>query len=388
MIRRMLPLFICLILFFSCTPKTEKAERIIEDGVEVVLNRLEPYTLKGEPSIFALEREFSIDTEKEEMTGLGLTDIGLYFDVDSGGNIFLNCHENPDGLIFQFDREGNFIRSFAHKGQGPGELQGRNYLSLYLTVDQTDNIAASDFGNKLAVFGADGELLKENRIDSRTICMIPLANGNYLSYLAIMDARSDFLNQNPLSLLDSKFEEIKELDKQMVPNPIIGKRLKATYHVLSWGVSNAKIFTGFQERGYEIYVYDLDGQLVRKIRKEFMPVPVAEDYKTQFMEQFSAPLFDDIRSKFYFPDAMPPFHSFFADDEGRLFVMTYEDGEDPGEFMYDIFNPDGICIGRKSLKILHDESGIYAKMKNGRLYCLNEKESGYKELVVSKVIWE
>ena len=106
------------------------------------------------------------------------------------------------------------------------------------------------------------------------------------------------------------------------------------------------------------------------------------------MEQFSAPIFDDIRSKIYFPGAMPPFHSIFTDEEGRLFVMTYEKGENPGEFMYDIFDSNGVCTGRASLKILHDEGGIYAKMKNGRLYCLNEKNTGYKELAVYRITWE
>jgi hypothetical protein len=122
--------------------------------------------------------------------------------------------------------------------------------------------------------------------------------------------------------------------------------------------------------------------------KEFKPVPVSEVYKTAFMEQFNAPIFDDIRSKIYFPNAMPPFHSFFADDKGRLFVMTHEEGEDSGMYLYDIFDSDGVCIGRTSLKILHDEGGVYANMKGGRLYALHEKESGYKELIVSKIIWE
>jgi len=192
----------------------------------------------------------------------------------------------------------------------------------------------------------------------------------------------------PLILFDSQLVEIKELDRQMIPNPIVGKRLKGIYYILSWSISDSRIFTGFQERGYEIWVYDFDGKLVRKIKKHYKRVPVPEEHKTKFMEQFSSPLFDDIRTKIYFPSTMPPFHSFFADDESRLFVMTYEKGENPGEFMYDIFNADGICIGRKSLKVLHDDGGIFAKIKNGRLYCLNEKESGYKELVVSKVIWE
>lgn len=380
--------FLVLLVYFSCSPKGEIPERIVEDGVETVLNRTEPYRIKGEPATFSLQEEFTIDTEEERIAELGLTDLGLYFDVDSTGNLYLVGYKNSEGMIFKFGRQGNFIRSFLRKGQGPGELVGRNYLSLFLTVDWEDNVAISDFGNKLALFKSDGVLIKENRIDSRTICMIPLSNGNFLSFLSVLDGSSDFINQNPLTLLDKNHERIKELDKQMIPNPIVGKRLKGSYHVLSWNVSNGKIFSGFQERGYMISVFDFEGNLMRNIKKEYQPVPVQEDFKKEFMDQFNAPIFDDIRGKIYFSDAMPPFHSFFSDNEGRLFVMTYESGENPGEYMYDIFDPAGVCIGRKSLEVLHDESGLYAKMKDGRFYCLKEKESGYKIMVVSTVIWE
>jgi hypothetical protein len=372
----------------SCAPKSEMPERVMEEGTEVVLNRLEPYTIKGEPSTFILEKEFSIDTEDDTIAELGLTDIGVQFDVDPAGNIYLSNFKNAEGMIFKFDREGRFVCSFVQKGQGSGELVGRNYLSLYITAGSDDKIAVSDFGNKLAVFDKEGQLIDEKKIDSSAICTIPLANGNYLSYISVLDARSEFINQNPLTLLNGKFQTIKELDKQMVPNPIVGKRLKGIYYVLSWSVANRKIFSGFQERGYEILVYDFDGNLVRKIKKESKPVPVPEEHKKAYMEQFSAPIFDDIRSKLYFPDAMPPFHALFTDDGGWLFVMTYETGDGPGEFMYDIFNPEGICVGRKSLKVLYDEGNVYAKMKSGRFYCLGEKDSGYKELAVSKVIWE
>ncbi|UCE40521.1 MAG: 6-bladed beta-propeller [Candidatus Aminicenantes bacterium] len=381
-------LFLVLLFLSTCAPKGEVPERVMEDGVELVFNRLEPYTIKGKPSPFFLQKEFSIDTENDKIAETGLTDIGLNFDVDPDGNIFLVGYENTEGMIFEFDNKGNFVHSFGRKGRGPGELQGRNYMSLFLTVDQNKDIAVSDFGNKMVVFNRDGQVIDEKKIDSGTICTVPLTNGNFLSYISMMDGRSEYINQNPLALFDNQFEEIKELDKQMIPNPIVGKRLKGSYHVLSWSVSESKIFSGFQERGYEIYVYDFDGNLVQKIKKEFKPVPVPEDFKTQFMEQFNAPIFDDIRNKIYFPDAMPPFHALFSDDEERLFVMTYEVGENPGEFMYDIFNPDGVCIGRKSLKIFHDESGLYAKMQNGRFYCINEKDSGYKELIVSKIVWE
>ena len=382
-------LIIILIFLCFCAPEGEKVEKIIEDGVEVVINRIEPYSIKGEPSAFTLEEEFSIDTEDDKIAELGLTDIGGSFDVDSSGNVYIINPKGSESIIFKFDRNGNFIRSFSRRGQGPGELLAFPFPSLYLVVDHEDNIAVTDSRNhKISFFKEDGRLVKEKKIDTNIYEAFPLENGNYVAYISVMDATRDFINQNPVTLFSHEFEEIKELDKQLIPNPIIGKRLKGIWHVISWTVAKGKIYTGFQERGYEIFVYDLEGKLLRKIQKEYKHVPVSQEYKDKFMKRFEAEIFDPIRKKIYFPDSMPPLLSFFSDDEGRLFVMTYEEGENPGEYIYDIINPDGVCVGRKSLKVFHDESGLYATMKKGRFYCLNEKESGYKKLTAYKVRWE
>ncbi len=60
-------IFICiilvLILFSSCRPKQTQIEKITEDGVEVIINHLEPYEIKGEPNNVYLEKIFSINTE-------------------------------------------------------------------------------------------------------------------------------------------------------------------------------------------------------------------------------------------------------------------------------------------------------------------------------------
>lgn|GEM_PF-5523430 len=113
-------LILALSVLYACTPKTELPERIMEDGVEVVLNRLEPYTIKGKPSTFTLQKEFSIDTEDDATAQLGLTDIGLHFDVDSEANVYLTTYQNTEGMVYKFDSSGNFVRSFLRKGQGPG----------------------------------------------------------------------------------------------------------------------------------------------------------------------------------------------------------------------------------------------------------------------------
>jgi len=69
--------------------------------------------------------------------------------------------------------------------------------------------------------------------------------------------------------------------------------------------------------------------------------------------------------------------------------MTYESGENPGEYIFDIFNKDGVFIARMSLNVQHWGWGqLNARVKRNRLYIVQEKESGYKELVVYKMNWE
>ena len=57
-------------LLFCCGPKGEEIQKYMEDGAEVVVNHLEPYEIKGEPSALLLEEEFRIDPEKEEIAEL------------------------------------------------------------------------------------------------------------------------------------------------------------------------------------------------------------------------------------------------------------------------------------------------------------------------------
>ena len=91
--KRLIYLVLILSIFHYCAPKQEKVERIIEDGVEVVLNHLEPYQVTGEPSNLILEKIYSFDTEKDDIAATGLTDI-RDFDVDIERNIYFLIIDN------------------------------------------------------------------------------------------------------------------------------------------------------------------------------------------------------------------------------------------------------------------------------------------------------
>ena len=383
-----LPLALILCFMVGCQDKEANVERFMEDGVEVVLNHMEPYKIRGEPSILHLEEAFVIDLERDNLAEIGLTDI-RNFDVDSEGSIFILGHQAEGDSIFKFDQKGNFEISFGCIGGGPGEI-GEKRGAFYLRVINQNDVVVSDAMRKLIFFNKDGSYKKYVALNPSITQALSLENGNYLvKKRGIIDPESNH-TERPFFLCNPQFEEIKELDRLRRPT-FAAVRLGFPRQSLVHCVSEGKIYVGNTEKGYEIRIYDLEGNLKRKIRKEFQPVEVSEEMKKEVLKQFENPRAAEIRKKIFFHKNYPPFQYFFTDDEGYLFVMTYEEGENPREYLYDVFNPEDIFISRTSLENLcsvNNSDIQFVTAKNGHLYCLREKESGYKELVAYKMMWE
>ncbi len=379
---------IILIIFVLsyCAPKQEKVERIMEDGVEVVVNHIEPYRIKGEPSTFTLEEEFVIDLERDDLAEIGLTEI-QDFAVDSAGNIYFSDSNSKENLIFKFDAQGNHLKSFCRKGQGPGELPG----APMMMVTEDDELVAYS-GMKLLLFQLDGSLSREVKTNVRnTSGATCLGNGNYLCLIIRYPEEWTEKTTNLIMLYDSQFNEIKELDR-IETFPMVAQRIEGITHHILVEVSCGKIFTGSQQRDYEIYVYDFNGNLIRKIRKDYKKVPPSEEYKERFlgMFKFNPDLYEKAKKKTYFPSSLPPFHYFLMDEKGRLYVMTYERGINPEEYMFDIFNPEGVFIGRKSLRgfSILEMLPLNLKIRNDHFYYIEDKESGFRQVEVYKMKWE
>ena len=381
--KRLLCFLVGLSILISCGAKQPKVDKVIEDGVEVVLNHIEPYKLKGQPSHLDLVEEMRIDFEKEEYSGLGLKEPD-FAEADSQGNIYVvEQYSVSEFFIYKFSPTGAFIKKFGKKGQGPGELQGISGL----IVNKSGHILISDrSAGKLLEFDADGNLVKETKVRYVVQEVVPLENGNYIARRTAKDSSES--RHWFLCLFNPDFEEVKKLDSFDMSAYVPGKPTPGTIISFYWRVAGNKIYIGNEQRGYDIWVYDLDGNLLRKIRKEYKPAPYSEEFKKQ-TEELAAR--QPALNLFALQD-MPPFNSFFLDDEGRLFVMTYEQGQSQDEIIHDVFNKDGVLIARVSL----GKCGIMgralnhlrATATNGRFYRLRFKENGYPELIVYRMSWD
>jgi hypothetical protein len=364
-------LIVCIFLLFSCVEPRGQVERTLDNGIEVVINHLEPYKIPG-VSLPAFEEIFRIDTENTEIEKLGIFDI-RGFEVDSRGEIFLaRTIRGAGDFIFKFDRNGRFVNSFGRQGQGPGELE----YPFHISLDGQDNILITDVSRRMFVkYDKNGAFINGYHPTRGEMRVTSGPGENLLILETSFDAknsRQEFF----LKLARPDFNVRKLIEQYSYE--MRRDKFRATEPLFCWSASRDKLFVAKEDRGYEIWIYDSAGTLIRKIRKEYRKIPFTESDKKKILN----PLPEGMRTLAYFPEFRPPFQSLVASDEGMLFVPTFEKGSRPGEFMVDIFNKDGAFIGRKSLNIYVWEGHFWARSKADKFYCLREKDSGYKELIV------
>jgi len=187
------------------------------------------------------------------------------------------------------------------------------------------------------------------------------------------------------SLYNPEFDEIRLLDTQKVYDfNTQGTRGIISRPFNTRQISKEYIYVACEDRGYEILKYDLEGNLIQKIRKEYEPIVVSDQ-----VIQEKKKLFEAFGEKIWFPKFWLPMGNFFLDDDGRIFVKTFDKGENPDEYIFDIFNPEGVFIGHKAMNILtQGDAYVCAKSRGKYLYCFQEKPDGFREFNVYLMNWE
>lgn len=352
-------LFLILTSLFCQKQSTDwKGTIAEEDGVIVVKNPKEP--VYGQ-EIFALEEELSIGMDGESFILSMIRDIA----VDDDGRIYVLDYK--EGNVKIFNKSGEYLHSIGKKGEGPQELAG----PIFLWITSLGEVMIEDIGNKaIKLYSFEGELKH-----SISTAKIP-----YFGRTAI-DSENNIVGMNTVMDPEDPKVEVKKYDFELNlistiatgpgPNP---RKFNPFGGVPWYQVDNDdNIVYSFTEN-YEIQIINPEGELVRKIIKDYDPVEITEEEKERELKVVR-PDFIDI----------PKFHSAFnryrLGDDGKIYVQTWKKSEDGSITYYDVFDPEGRFVVEIPLSC---DARIW---KKGKLYAIEEDEEGFQVVKRYKVNW-
>ena len=343
----------------------------IENGVTVIRNPKDPL-FQGD--ILRLQEEISIGRGEKKGDFL-FAAIGSPYSalaVDAQGSIYVL--DWKDCQIKAFASDGRFLRAFSRKGQGPGDLEAPAQIFL---SPKNEIIVECLMTQTLHFFSTDGHFLKrENWSTSSAAGFYMDPHGNLLGVANNRAASGKFEYQ--LKLFDSKMGLIRLLERW--PNPSFSPEGIELFRPggYVYQVMGEEFLTGFQEE-YKLKILDGSGRTKKLIENDYRPIPItAKDIEAATKNYRSI---GGGPPKWIIPKYHLPFLKFLTDEEGRIFVLTFEKTEDREKAYWDIFDQEGRYIGRQAFR-----SSPYI-WKKDKLYSIESDEDGYQYVKRYSVRW-
>lgn len=341
-----------------CTGKktpSEEAEypfksEVIE-GVRVITNP--DFPLDGK-HVLELEEELSIGVIEGDENYMLSWPYDL--EVDDDGNIYVM--DWREDYIRAYDKEGQYLRTVARKGRGPGEFESPAHFKisadgkLVLLGSRHHQLDVLDLrGNHLSGFKLTG-YCSDLKLDEK----------NNIYYHQISFETEDVIGA------EQRIEQIKTIYRvdpegqnqfsfgNFRGDKMIYKKTSATTSssgssrhacTTAWTIDRqGRLYAGYNEH-YQMSVYNPDGRLIFKFGREFTPL------KNPYFKEGSI-----------FSEHWPAFfRDPFFDEDGNLWLRQYGK-EDEERVKYDIFSSEGIYM--RQVFVPHP----IKKIKNGKIYSI------------------
>ena len=106
------------LLFVSCNPKNENIKKVSNSSPKYV-----------DKKYVDLEKLYSIDVTQINMFSKEFSrDFGRVIDFDKNNNMYIL--DEYESTISVFDENGEFVKTFGRKGEGPNEFSRPNILII------------------------------------------------------------------------------------------------------------------------------------------------------------------------------------------------------------------------------------------------------------------
>jgi hypothetical protein len=291
---------------------------------------------------------------------------GLF--VDDQGAIFTLDQRKP--RIDVFSSDGGHVRSIGRQGQGPGEFQ----TPFFIALSPAGEILVGEMG-RLSFFDRGGTFLRSRDNSVRPLAFIKyLANGDAVGTRMVLEEEKP---RYEVSLCGPDLEQKTALVSSPMPDPS-GKFTLFT-SVVRWDISRGReIICASGEGDYRLSVFDTEGRLIRTITKDYDPVPPSEFDIDRQKKQHGIQPAEEVA----IPRYLPPISWVYADEDGRIYVSTWQRDQETGISLFNIFDPEGryLCDYR-----IPGEPIVF---KNGKLYAIVQDDEGIQYIKRYRMIWK
>ena len=333
------------------------------DGVTVVRNPKVPMYPQG---ALELQEELTIGMAEgaEEYMFVRLRGLA----VDDQGEIFALDQRKSRADVFSGD--GSHIRSIGRQGQGPGEFQA----AFYIALSPAGELLVGEMG-RLSFFERSGNFLRSQDNSILRLAFLKyLENGDAVGTRMVMD------EQNPryeVAVCGRNLEPKSVLASSPMPDP--SGKFALFSSVIRWDISRGReIVCADGQEGYRLSVFDAGGRPTRTIHKQYDPVPVTDLDIDRQMRQHGIQSRDEVT----IPRFLPPIWWVYADEEGRIFVSTWQRDPKSGVALFNIFDPEGryLCD-----YLIPGEPLVF---KDGKLYAIVQDKEGIQYIKRYRMIWK
>jgi hypothetical protein len=356
---------IAFFLFFSISAEAKENQKpewkgtITKEGeVTVVKNPKEPIS---SDNILVLKEELTIGAGKTKDEKI-FSSVS-HLNIDTLGNIYIV--DMRDAQVKEFDKDGKFIKTIGRKGQGPGEF---NMPDMVLFNETGRTFYVFDLlTRRFSLFDLDGHFIRSIPVQAELVVRADIDSKGHIYY----SSTSYATRQITVNKCDADMKVIASYGAYPLAgadNPV-GPR----FH---WTVGlKDEVIIGFPIN-YELLFYEGNGKLLKKIIRIYVPVKLTAKETEEAIK--SVP-----KTK---KSAVSEYHSaydgLFIDDDGHLFVKTWERQPNQNGWLYDVFDAEGRFMAKVVFK------GRPFLIKQKKLFSIEEDEDGYQVVKRYQVTWK
>jgi len=385
--------FLTIFLVFSYIPAESSAEDThnIRETDEVIVTS-NPKTPELEMRIVFTE-ELSIGVvEGDENYMFGQN---IAFNTDGDGNFYVSDFDAR--RILKYGPEGQYLLAIGREGQGPGEFGSLSVVGF----DKDNNIYITDArNNRISFFDNNGKYLKQVSMRERYSNLIFNSKGFIVANKPSVSEEGNAQKLTSLyGLFDSEFNLVAELFKDEIELPLptgmdassMTEYITAIFNLMAFRpqvittlANDDFIYLGYPDK-YEINAYSPEGRLVKKITRDYDPIPVSKKDKESFIKVASEnlpnpPFTEDIKKKalqkIKYPKHKPAYQSLSLMENGWLVVIV--NSVEDEYTLVDVFDQEGKYMAHFKTPV--PAEGMLAGLlffKNGKAYSV-VTEGDYK----------